>query len=90
MGKGLSPLQRTILAIAWENRRAGAAALPLRGISRREAYNHEVLQRYFGWESIAAYGGRRIQFRVNEIGEPAYRSAHASLTERSNVWSAVG
>jgi hypothetical protein len=75
MGKGLSPLQRTILEIALENRRSGNT-----GFGRREAYHSEVFERYFGWQPRNDCKRRYQRFTVSAIGEQRYRTAHASVS----------
>lgn len=87
----LSELQRTTLAIAYRNRKAeGRDGTGTKGA---DAYKHEILSAYYGWETdrfirkldgtTETWGPRehlgRHRFSPSKIGEREYESAHASV-----------
>lgn len=80
MGKGLSPLQKTVLRVALKNRDAGDGAQGTRGC---DALYREILAEHFGWpiperSSKRTYGAKH--FTKAAIGESRYRSNLASLS----------
>ena len=94
MGRGLSELQRAILALAYRNRldrlehaKTGDEVYT-RGVYSIDLYYAEVLREHFGWE-VRGYSWRPEResrpcwgqsFSMREIGERRYRSAQASLS----------
>lgn len=75
MGRGLSDLQKTILALALEHRQAG--------IVEPDCYKHEVLERHYGWKTIKLPGARRSgagwHFSKKDIGAKEYDSVMVAL-----------
>src|SRR5829696_2030416 len=70
MGRGLSPLQRTILEMAYEN--AGRRA------PQTDVLYAEVLTEYFGWDNPS--GRWSNAFSPKSIGENAYNSGKVSVS----------
>ncbi|MFI1962414.1 hypothetical protein ACH46L_31760 [Streptomyces althioticus] len=78
MGRGLSPLQRQILLIAEENRRARRR----RG-GRADVYTAEVYARVYGFEPMPGRDPRDPStetFSHEQIGASAYNRAAASVS----------
>jgi len=89
MGRGLSPLQKTILTLAFANRTSGNSYL------NRDLYKPEILINVWGWqpsrsnlfctrEAVDVDYVRRHPFGQlfckSDIGSAQYNSAHASIS----------
>ncbi len=78
MGKGLSPLQKTILQLAYENQG--------RQTPQTDVTYSEILVKYFGWELVdnspswASMPWYQQSFSKNDIGQAEYGRAMASVS----------
>ena len=79
MGRGLSELQRTALAIAYRNRQAG-------GVSDRntvDAYYAEIMAEHYGFTPhprVDLHSPGRQHFSRSKIGPERYDAAKAALS----------
>lgn len=79
MGRGLSPLQQTILRLAYQNRMADSG---YQDEARADVFYCEIFESHYGWPSIwknsrKAHGQK---FTKAEVGERQYNAAHAAVS----------
>lgn len=78
MGRGISPLQRTILVIADRNKRNGTGAES--ESKGGDVLYWEVLVEHFGWTPKHRDRYGVLKFSPAEIGEARYNAALASVS----------
>lgn len=90
MGRGLSPLQRTMLLVAWRN--VQAEGRPLEGASKMgrrggaDAYYHEVLSEAFGVYWRRWDGQQRAWVRIEDKRLKSFNTGERERPARMCDW----